>query len=70
MIIQNNRKYRTREGLEVVLDRKRSKQWVHCVTGRALKPGERLEHCTWTVHGSFIEGREHPYDLVEVSRDA
>lgn len=71
MIIKNNRKYQTREGFKVVIDRKRIDGRRHCVTGRVLNPRHGWIGSNWTVEGAFIvPERRHQYDLVEVPKDA
>lgn len=70
MIIKNTRKYQTREGFKVVVDRKRMKGCRHCVTGRILTPCHGWIDSSWTVQGAFLHKGKHLYDLVEVPKDA
>lgn len=72
MKICNNKKYRTRSGLKVVIDRKRSGYKYYSVTGRVYETNGHVRLLHWSAFGKYFyfgSKEEHPYDLIEVVND-
>lgn len=63
MKICNNKKYRTRNGQAVVIDRKRANHLFYPVTGRFADGSRDLR---WARDGRFLyEAKETGLDLIE-----
>lgn len=69
MKICNNKKYRTRIGQCVVIDRKRSGSKAYPVTGRIIGPLSGPRRIRWTSSGRASIDWLTPFDLVEVVND-
>ena len=70
MKICNNKKYRTRSGQVVVIDRKRVKQSLHPVRGRLIRSPLEPLSLSWTEDGYYYpQNGAHRHDLVEVVND-
>lgn len=72
MKICNNKKYQTRSGHRVIIDRKRSSIESYPVTGRVVWGDGRPDLLVcWTIDGAqFAHGLSNYLDLVEVCEDA
>lgn len=67
MKICNNKKYRTRDGQAVVIDRKRVKQSCYPVRGRIIRVLREPLDLSWTEDGHYFhQGSRARLDLVEV----
>lgn len=67
-LICNNKKYRTRSGYPVVIDRKRCAGWPYPVTGRLIRSPNKPALLSWTEEGHYLRGSYQLLDLVEVEK--
>jgi len=74
-LICNNKKYRTRDGQDVVIDRKRCAGWPYPVTGKLIRSSGKPVRLSWTEEGHYLkkshqhlnlDGNPWLLDLVEV----
>lgn len=67
MKVCNNKKYRTREGMAVVINRKRVKGSAFPVRGRVVSGLRGAFGLSWTEDGHYLyQDGSSRYDLVEV----
>ena len=67
MKICNNKKYRTRSGRRVIIDRKRTACSVYAVTGWIVTNDGKRHRESWASDGKYLRGEcINPWDLVEV----
>jgi len=63
--IDINKKYQTREGNEAHIFYITTDDVLYQVSGQIKVDGE-WEAESWNIYGSYHDGEEHPFDLVEV----